>query len=95
MGSTTFFRKGRMIGHRNKNGRDQSCCQNRYHQCCEHVTGWPPLSNPPQTSTTTKPTTVPPVTPRSVCPKSPPSNLSKFQDLYIFNKLYLYNHCQV
>ena len=78
IGSTTVFRKGRMINRRNQKGRDQSCCQNRYHQCCEHVTGWsqqdPPTTAPPTPEPT--PSTTTPKT--SLCPKTTPSNLSKF-----------------
>lgn len=77
IGSMTVFRNGRMINRRNSYGRDQSCCQSRYHQCCQHVNN-PQFNEPiPTTTTTPKPTTVTPVTPRSVCPKTVPSNLSK------------------
>ena len=78
IGSTTVFRKGRMVSRINKNGRDPSCCQTRYHQCCDHVNGTPVLNNPVTTPRpqTTRPTPVTPATPRSVCPKTTPSNLS-------------------
>ena len=73
-----------MINRRNQNGRDQSCCQNRYHKCCEHVTGWTDQKDPtPTVPTTPRPTPTRPVTPRSVCPKTTPSNLSKLKSLYI------------
>jgi len=77
IGSTTVFRKGRMVSRINKNGRDPSCCQTRYHQCCDHVNGTPVLNNPVTTPRpqTTRPTPVTPATPRSVCPKTTPSNL--------------------
>jgi len=76
IGSSTIFRKGRMINRRNQNGRDQSCCQNRYHKCCEHVTGWTDQKDPtPTVPTTPRPTPTRPVTPRSICPKTTPSNL--------------------
>ena len=77
MGSSTIFRKGRMISRRNQNGRNQSCCQNRYHSCCEYVTGYTTPASPTFKPTTPRPT---PATtkPRSLCPKTTPSNLSKF-----------------
>ena len=90
IGSSTIFRKGRMINRRNQNGRDQSCCQNRYHKCCEHVTGWTDQKDPtPTVPTTPRPTPTRPVTPRSICPKTTPSNLSKSKSLFNTNFLYL------
>merc|ERR1712241_575114 len=56
MGSSTVFREGRMISRRNQNGRDQSCCQNRYHSCCEHVTGYTTPASPTFKPTTPRPT---------------------------------------
>ena len=89
--SVSLFRKGRMINRQNSHARDQSCCQNRYHQCCEHVNN-PQLNEPIPTPTTTpKPTTTIPVIPRSVCPKSVPSNLSKSsQDVNKDTYIYIY-----
>ena len=77
-----------MINQRQQSGRDQTCCQNRYHQCCEHVTDIKVQDPIPTQPATPKPTTVRPSTPRSVCPKTTPSNLSKFK-LRIFYRKFL------
>ena len=77
IGSSTIFRNGRMINRRNPHGRDQTCCQNRYHRCCAHVTGSLLPQDQPTTTEKTTTTTEKPITPRSVCPKSTPSKLSK------------------
>ena len=81
-----------MVSRINKNGRDPSCCQTRYHQCCDHVNGTPVLNNPITTPRpqTTKPTPVTPATPRSVCPKTTPSNISKLDNsLKHFKVIYI------